>query len=104
MWRVIADIASAVVLIFMFVVTPLWCHYDPAWTNHGPPGAPIPIQLVLFAAAIIPGIAGVVWLTYRYGERLNKKWPFILTPAFRYTLWTTSVTFVLLMEYLWKVQ
>jgi hypothetical protein len=103
MWPAIADIASLASIAFALIVTPLWCHNDPTWTNHGPPGEPMPIQLKLFVANAIPFIAGGIWLTVRYGEAVAARWPFFRTAKFRYTSWGISVSFVLLMEYLWKV-
>jgi hypothetical protein len=102
-WQTLADILSAGSIVFTFVVMPLWCHYDPNYHNHGLAGAPVPIQFKLFVANVIPLIAAIMWLTVRYGEAVAARWPFVRTAKFRYTSWGISVSFVLLMEYLWKV-
>lgn len=99
-----ADVVSIIAIVCAFIVLPLWWHYDPTVSNHQPPGSPWPLQFKIFLTDAIPLLIGIIWLTYRYGEALNRKFPFVLTMRFRVLLPIAGFCFVIIMQILWGVK
>jgi len=78
--KISIDIFSGISLIFLFVVCPIWGHYNP---NINDDSGKMLIMTKLLLADSIPSIFGIIWLAFRYGEIIAKKYPFILTQKFK---------------------
>jgi hypothetical protein len=99
----VADILSAVFISYM-IILPFWCHYDPTFSRHVPPGGNWPIQAKIFFMDAIPFGCGIVWLTYRYGNTLARNYPFIRTTWFRVLFILSGPAIVIIMQIIWGVK
>jgi hypothetical protein len=88
-----ADVLAAIAIIYALIILFPWCYYDPHFHSHVPPGTQWPIEVKLFFLDAIPVVFGVIWLTYRYGEALAKKWPFVRTLRFRLLVMTCALLY-----------
>jgi hypothetical protein len=91
--KIAVDVMSAVSVIYALIILFPWCYYDPNFHSHGIPGMPWPIEVKLFFIDAIPLGFGVIWLTYRYGEALAKKCPFVRTTRFRLLVMMLSLAY-----------
>jgi hypothetical protein len=87
----VLDIAAAISIAYVLIIMPVWCIYDPAFHSHVAPGTKLPIQLKILLLDGIPTVLGVTWLSYRHGEALASKWPFVRTHRFRLIVMAIAV-------------
>jgi hypothetical protein len=84
------DIAS-VIFVGYWVYFFVWASMHP-----GPTGKPMPLQLKLLLADILPSVFAGVWFSYRYVTAWSKKYPLLVKLAnnerFRLTMLIVAIT------------
>ena len=71
-WIICGDVVASIALLYVVYMVIF------AILHPGPAGTPMPIQLKLLIADVVPGCFGCWWVVHRYFTSWSKKYPFFL--------------------------